>query len=375
MQAKALLVPQEKLIIKLSEEWPPIRPTIDWLPDGGAQQMSLKSHIPYLCQRVDSLIQTLSLMTLSSLRPPGFIAPQVPILVAEAPKGEGWIHEIKHDGLRTLLRLDRGNIRALARDGRDWSDKYHQLIEASGKLRCQSALIDGEVVVRNENGASDFAALRDAIDDGTPHQLTMLAFDLLFLDGKDLRDCPIEQRQAKLRWLIRPDPGSPLQFIDQFDGDGIAFFQKACMLGLEGIVSKRVLSPYRSGPSKFWLTTRNMVESELILVGIDTDGEEKSLAYLAREAAGELKFAGTASLALTFAARHQLAEWITLLVTDHPPLSQCVWRSPRWLRPELRVRVRHLAGGDPLRHASIQGLLASLELPHAVKTVNRPVLA
>src|SRR5688572_22174282 len=116
-------------------------------------------------------------------------------------------------------------------------------------------------------------------------------------------------------------------------------------MGLEGIVSKRALSPYRSGPSKFWLKTKNVVESELILLGIDYDNEGKPIAYLGKEAAGELKFAGTAFLTLTGKARDELQERIEKLMADRPPVPQRVWRQPQWLKPELRVRVKHLAGG------------------------------
>jgi len=115
-------------------------------------------------------------------RLPKFIAPQVPILSADPREGSGWMHEIKHDGFRTLLRIDRGDVRAFTRGGHDWSDKYSRVIEACRKLKCQSALIDGEIIVQDKNGLSDFAALRAAIE-GAPHRLVMFAFDLLFLDG------------------------------------------------------------------------------------------------------------------------------------------------------------------------------------------------
>jgi ATP-dependent DNA ligase len=222
---------------------------------------------------------------------PTFIAPQVPILSQEQPSGSGWIHEIKHDGFRTLLRINGKDARAFTRGGHDWSDKYARVLEACRNLKCQTALIDGEMIVQNRNGVSDFAALRAAID-GASHRLVLFAFDLLFLDGRDLRNWALEQRRAKLRWLIKPDPRSPLQFSGHYEGDGGALFMKACALGLEGIVSKRALSPYRSGPSKFWLKTKNVVESELILLGTDYDNAGKSIAYLGREADGDLQLRG-----------------------------------------------------------------------------------
>jgi bifunctional non-homologous end joining protein LigD len=127
-------------------------------------------------------------------------------------------------------------------------------------------------------------------------------------------------------------------------------------MGLEGIVSKRALSAYRSGPSKFWLKTKNVVERDLILLGTDYDNEGKPIAYLGKETNGELKFGGTAFLTLSGQARLELQARIEKLVTEKPPVSQQMWRKPQWLKPELRVRVKHLAGGDTLRHASVQSI-------------------
>ena len=165
-------------------------------------------------------------------------------------------------------------------------------MEACRKLRCRSALIDGEIIVQDNNGISDFAALRKAID-REPDRLVMFAFDLLFLDGADLRREPLWHRREELRQLIRPDPRSALHFNDHYEGDGVVLFKQACVLGLEGIVSKRALSPYKSGPSKFWLKTKNVVESELILLGTDYDNEASRLPILV-----DLKLAGVTTSVL-----------------------------------------------------------------------------
>jgi bifunctional non-homologous end joining protein LigD len=124
---------------------------------------------------------------------PAFIAPQIPVLSAEPPTGSGWIHEVKHDGFRTLLRLNGSQAQAFSRGGHDWTDKYSRVIDACPKLRCRSALIDGEIIVQNAKGVSDFAALRAAID--REHRLVLFAFDLLFLDGRDLRRLPLIERE------------------------------------------------------------------------------------------------------------------------------------------------------------------------------------
>jgi bifunctional non-homologous end joining protein LigD len=201
-----------------------------------------------------------------------------------------------------------------------------------------------------------FAALRASIE-REPHRLVMFAFDLLFVDGTDVRRLPLIERREKLRKLIFPDVHSPLQSNDHFDGDGAELFKRACAMGLEGIVSKRAPSPYKSGRSNFWLKTKNVVESELILLGTDYDKEGKPIAYLGREQAGELKFAGTAFLNLSGTARDELQAHIARLPSMKAPASVPKVRQPEWVMPTILVRVRHLKGGDTLRHASVQRLV------------------
>jgi hypothetical protein len=141
-------------------------------------------------------------MSLSTLAPLGFIRPEIPRLVPEPPSGEGWIHEIKHDGYRTLIVIDSGKVRAFSRHGRDWTGPYRRVVEAAAKLTCKTALLDGELIVQDENGIADFDALRSAIYTA-PHRLVFFAFDLLHHDGWDLRRTPLLERRAALRKLIR----------------------------------------------------------------------------------------------------------------------------------------------------------------------------
>jgi bifunctional non-homologous end joining protein LigD len=169
------------------------------------------------------------------------------------------------------------------------------VVDACCKLKCESALIDGEMVVQDEHGSTDFYALRSAIYTA-PQRLVFFAFDLLYLNGQDLRGHPLMERRALLRKLIKPDPRSPIQFSDHVEGAGGRFFRAAADLGLEGIVSKRAASRYRSGPSKSWLKIKNMVESEFILLGTEPDSDGVPWALLASERDGQLEFAGPAIL-------------------------------------------------------------------------------
>jgi bifunctional non-homologous end joining protein LigD len=208
-------------------------------------------------------------------------------------------------------------------------------------------------VVQDEQGISDFEALRSAIHKA-PHRLVFFAFDLLHLDGQDLRRTPLIERRTALRGLIEPDPRSPIQFSDHVDCDGSKFFKAAAELGLEGIVSKRVRSLYRGGPSRSWLKTKNMIEGEFILLGTEVDDCGIPWALLAREQNGELVFAGPAILRTPSHAR---AVWADKFAAK--PALKGLQRANKaqWLKPEIRVRAQHLKTKGTLRHATVRALL------------------
>src|SRR6218665_811923 len=142
----------------------------------------------------------------STLSIPAFVETMQPTLVDEPPAGSGWLHEIKYDGYRTQLAIAGGQVRAYTRNGHHWTAKYGPIVEDAARLECRSALIDGEVVVQDDAGVTDFGQLRRAMT-AEPHRLAFFAFDLLHLDGEDLRQQPLEERRAKLRWLLRSAPG------------------------------------------------------------------------------------------------------------------------------------------------------------------------
>ena len=130
-----------------------------------------------------------------------FIEPQLASPVEQPPEGKHWIHEIKHDGYRSQVVIERGQVRAFSRNGHDWSDRYPSIVRAATGLRCKSAIIDGEAIVQDEYGASDFESLQSAIR-VRPHSIILYAFDLLHLDGKDLRQETLLERRAELKHLV-----------------------------------------------------------------------------------------------------------------------------------------------------------------------------
>jgi bifunctional non-homologous end joining protein LigD len=213
-----------------------------------------------------------------------FIEPQLATAVDDPPPRAGWIHEVKHDGYRTLLIIERRKARAYTRNGFDWSERYTGITKAAVKLDCRSAIIDGEIIIQDKNGVSDFDALKSAIR-WRPQGVIFCAFDLLHLNGKDLRKRPLLERRAKLKEFVPIE--HPFLFSEEFTGDAAAFFQACADHQLEGIVSKLVSSKYRSGRSKTWLKTKCFTESSFVIIGTARDRKTKAaLALLARTDAG-----------------------------------------------------------------------------------------
>jgi bifunctional non-homologous end joining protein LigD len=185
--------------------------------------------------------------------PSGFIEPCLPSPAERPPSGPGWVHEIKHDGFPLMAKRDAIGVRLLTRNGHDWSARFPLIGGAVTTLKARSCLIDGEAVACDDGGLSVFERLRRRVED---RHVLLYAFDLLELDGRDLRGEPLEQRKAALAKLLRGDPPG-LCFNEHLPFPGVVVFRHACKLGLEGIVSKRNGSPYRSGRSPDWLKMKN----------------------------------------------------------------------------------------------------------------------
>ena len=188
-------------------------------------------------------------------RPSGFIEPCLPSTAARPPSGPLWVHEIKHDGYRLMVRWDGSRARCFTRNGHDWADRFPTIVEAAARLKAQSFLIDGEAVIARDDGTPDFHALRSQ---RRGHEAVLFAFDLIEHNGDDLRDLPLIDRKWRLKKLIgKATKWRAIRFTEHLTGDGPTVFEHVCLMGLEGIVSKRTDAPYRSGPSKMWLKVKN----------------------------------------------------------------------------------------------------------------------
>jgi bifunctional non-homologous end joining protein LigD len=211
--------------------------------------------------------------------PPTWIAPAIPTLVREAPRGPNWLHEIKHDGYRSICVVDQGAISIYTRRGHNWADRMPSIARALEGLKVRSAVIDGEAIVVGEDGLSDFFALHAALARKHAPNAALIAFDLLHLDGEDVRGRELEERCAILADVV--SKRAPwLQFSESIEGDGSQVWRQACDMGLEGIISKRRGSPYLSGKSPVWRKTRCTLTDHFAVMGADRQGRSLRLARL-----------------------------------------------------------------------------------------------
>jgi len=181
------------------------------------------------------------------------IEPCLPRPAHKPPTGPGWLHEIKHDGFRIMARHADGRVRLLTRRGNNFASRFPQIVAAVTLLPVRSCVIDGEAIVCNGDGLAVFDLLRGYRHDSAA---VLCAFDLLELDGRDLRRAPIEDRKALLANLLRRSHAG-IVFNEHYDGDGAILYKHACALGCEGIVSKRLGSPYHAGRAGCWIKVKN----------------------------------------------------------------------------------------------------------------------
>jgi ATP-dependent DNA ligase len=190
----------------------------------------------------------------TSVRPaPGFIEPCVPTVAKRAPMGPDWVYEIKHDGYRLMVRKQDDRVRVYTRRGADWTERFPRIVQAARRLKVRSILLDGECIVYDKNGIPSFALLHSRDYD---REASLAAFDLLELDGEDVRRHALLDRKTRLaRLLARAKLG--IEFNVHMEGEGAVIFEHACKLGFEGIVAKRKDLPYESGRSRRWLKIKN----------------------------------------------------------------------------------------------------------------------
>ncbi|MFB2567438.1 DNA ligase D [Rhizobium sp. IMFF44] len=209
---------------------------------------------------------------------PDFVDPQLCKTVARPPAGNGWLHEIKFDGYRIQMRIADGAVKLKTRKGLDWTAKYPEIAKSASAL--PDCIIDGEICALDENGAPDFAALQAALSEDKTDDLVYFAFDLLFDGGEDLRSMPLVERKERLQNLLAEASDDPrIRYVEHFETGGDAVLRSACKLSLEGIVSKQVGAPYRSGRTETWVKSKCRAGHEVVIGGYArTNGKFRSLA-------------------------------------------------------------------------------------------------
>ena len=285
--------------------------------------------------------------------PPNWVKPQLAALVKKAPDGPDWLHEIKLDGYRMHARLDAGRVEIITRRGNDWTQKYPAIAKTIAGLSAQDAYLDGELCGVMPDGRTAFNLIQNATDAGQ-ELLVFFVFDLLFLEGEDIRDLPLVDRKARLEALLVGAPKS-LRYNDHQIGQGPAFHRLACERGLEGIVSKRIDGRYEPD-RRTWLKTKCLNREEFIVVGwSDPEGGRHRIGALLlgyHTPEGKLVNAGRVGTGMPVAELERLWQRLHSLAVTRMPLSAPPPRGGRfgsplvlsrvhWVRPEMVVEVSY----------------------------------
>jgi bifunctional non-homologous end joining protein LigD len=296
---------------------------------------------------------------------PGFVEPMLATLSKAPPTGDRWLHEIKFDGYRLQAHIEEGKVTLWTRGGLDWTKKFGKAVaEALRNLPVRSALIDGEMVVANESGVAEFSLLQADLSDGRIDRFVYYAFDCLYLDGRDLREEPLVRRKELLSKLLGTEGGA-VRYSSHFVEDGKLVLQRACALGLEGIISKAGQSVYVSGRGKSWVKAKCSAQQEFVIAGYVPSStgrkaigslslgvyEGKDLRYVGRVGTGFSSGVAEALFTRLDAMRLRSSPFVK-------PLSTAEARQVRYVKPEFIAQIdfRGWTGDGLLRQASFQGL-------------------
>lgn len=294
---------------------------------------------------------------------PERVYPQLATLADRVPEGEGWLHEPKLDGYRLLCRVDEGRVSLFTRRGNDWTERFPALAESARALRCRSAVLDGEAVIFDAGGISNFQRLQAAIGRADP-AIELVAFDLLHLDGWDLRKSALKDRKALLRALLS-DNAPLIHYSEHIEGHGVAFYREACRIGLEGIIAKRAGDPYREERTRSWLKIKCSRRQEFVIIGFtDPKRSRKGFGALLLgtrdEPGAPLRYAGRVGTGFDDELLRTLRERLDAMRRAKPPLNARPrgLRAAHWVEPRLVAEVAFTDWTDEgvLRHPAFRGL-------------------
>jgi bifunctional non-homologous end joining protein LigD len=316
---------------------------------------------------------------------PELLKPELATLVEKAPGGE-WSYEIKFDGYRIMARIDHDEVKLFTRNGHDWTHKLPRQAEALAALGLESAWLDGEMVVADEQGVPDFQALQNAFDSGRSGNIVYYLFDMPYLNGVDLREVPVEERRVALSTVLNPNKDPLLRFSDAFSEEPEALLNSACQMQMEGLIGKRLGTPYVSRRSSDWIKLKCKHRQEFVVVGFtDPKGSRNAfgalLLGLHDRDSGELRYAGKVGTGFNETTLKRIYEQLKPLQTKkssvvNPP-SGFDAKGVHWLKPTLLAEVAfaEMTKEGSVRHAVFHGLRddkpaedITEERPKAVKT-------
>ncbi|HEV7798836.1 MAG TPA: non-homologous end-joining DNA ligase [Pyrinomonadaceae bacterium] len=301
---------------------------------------------------------------------PEFIAPQLATLVKDPPPGDEWLHELKFDGYRMVCHLSRGKARFWSRNGKDWTEKFPNLIQALKVFPATTAILDGEVVILDKQGRSSFQLLQQAMGKvgqaGKSPAFVFEIFDLIYLEGYSLTRTPLAIRKAQLEELLASATAKgALRYSDHVEGNGAQFFKQACEFGLEGIVSKLADSPYESTRNRNWLKTKCLKRQEFVIAGY-TPSKKGFPGFgsliLGVYDNGKLVYTGRVGTGFSIKQRLELQKTLDRISTPTMPFAvkpkDPGLRDAHWTKPLLvaEIEFTEWTADGSIRHPSFQGL-------------------
>ena len=296
---------------------------------------------------------------------PDRVEPCLAKLQSKPPVGDDWAFEVKWDGYRLAIHIAGKRVRIITRGGHDWTSRFPTIAHDALDLAIDSAILDGEAVVLDERGASDFGALQKALGGRGGKRFAsearLYAFDLLYLNGLDVREKPLSERREMLADVLAPQPHGSIGLSEEINADGAPFLKLACEMGLEGIIAKRRSAPYRSGRGGDWLKVKCVRTESFAIIGYEPSaaaiGGIGRLLLAARQGKG-LAYVGGVGTGFTHTSGLALKKQLDAMIVDKPPAVMKNRKGVRWTRPELVAEVAFRAWTDDgkLRHASYKGL-------------------
>ncbi|WP_103308087.1 MULTISPECIES: DNA ligase D [unclassified Pseudomonas] len=314
---------------------------------------------------------------------PETLKPELATLVESAPDGE-WLYEIKFDGYRVMARIENGDVRLLTRNGHDWTHKLPRQAEALAALGLESAWLDGEMVVANEQGVPDFQALQNAFEAGSSGKIAYYLFDVPYLNGMDLRNVPVQERRAALAAVLEPNESPLLRFSDAFEETPEALLNSACQMQMEGLIGKRVGSTYVSRRSNDWIKLKCKNRQEFVVVGFsDPKGARSAfgalLLGLHDTDSGQLRYAGKVGTGFNETTLKSIYQQLRPLETKkaavvNPPTGYEA-KGVHWLEPTLLAEVAfaEMTKEGSVRHAVFHGLRNDKPAKDITQELAKPV--